>query len=213
LGQESVAAIIAGFGPDPRPPSVWGCGRGTQRTASIAAGEAADCRYGESALKERRKKTKDTRLACLHWATDDNVCDAGRTAQCRELAQRSCRENDLRRRGSYNPRLMRQRTGSESPTFDGVPAFRQNVDDRTPHAGRCLRVRRRHRKAQARRVRQPIERVAGQTIAIGDAKAGASEKRYSRLLRPCIERFDKSQMMEFTGDVHIGRPRVEARCD
>src|SRR5262249_16628254 len=25
LGQESVAEIIAGFGPDPRPPSVWGC--------------------------------------------------------------------------------------------------------------------------------------------------------------------------------------------
>jgi hypothetical protein len=81
LGQDGVAAIIAGFGPDPRPPSVGGCGRGIQRTASIAAGEAADCRYSESALKERRKETQGTRLACRHWAPDDNVCDAGRTAQ------------------------------------------------------------------------------------------------------------------------------------
>jgi hypothetical protein len=39
LGQDGVAPVIAGFDPDPRPPSVWGCGRGIQRTASVAAGE------------------------------------------------------------------------------------------------------------------------------------------------------------------------------
>src|SRR5262245_169103 len=105
LGQDGVAAIIAGFGPDPRPPSTWWGGRGTQRIAPIAADEAADCRYGESALKKRRNKTQDTRRARRHWAPDDNVGDAGRTAQRRELTQGSRRESDLRRRRSYGPRL------------------------------------------------------------------------------------------------------------
>src|SRR5215470_1586926 len=100
---------------------------------------------------------------------------------------------------------MRQGTVSKSPAFEGVATFRESTNDRTPRAGRCLRVCRRDRKAQARRSRQPIDRVAGQAITIGDAEAGASEKRYSRLLRLRVKRFDKSQMVEFTGDVHIGR--------
>ena len=76
-GQDGVAAIIAGFGPDPRLPSAWRAGRGTQRTAAIAASETADCRYGESALKERREQAQDTRLARRHRAPDDNVGNAG----------------------------------------------------------------------------------------------------------------------------------------
>jgi len=85
--QDGIAAIITCFSPDPRPPSTWRGGRGTQRTASITAGEAADYRYGESALKERRKEMQRTRRARRHWAPDDDVGDAGRTAQRRELAQ------------------------------------------------------------------------------------------------------------------------------
>src|SRR5712675_140930 len=71
LGEDGVAAIIAGFGPDSRPPSAWRGGRRAQRSASIAVGEAADGRHGESALKERRKETQGTRPTRRHWPPDD----------------------------------------------------------------------------------------------------------------------------------------------
>jgi len=69
---------------------------------------------------------------------------------------------------------MRPRDGVGIARLRRRSRLRQNADDRAPAPGRRLRVRRRDRKAEVRRVRQTIERVARQTIAICDAKAGAS---------------------------------------
>src|SRR5882724_9412172 len=58
-----------------------------------------------------------------------------------------------------------------------------------------------------------IHEAAREAVAECDPKAGPCEKRDAGFAGPFVQGFHRPKVMKLAGDVHVGRPRAEARLD